>query len=121
MTPADLSSLNTVLVVIAVAVSVQTVMLAWALVAGLVAWRRLQARLDERYAALAAQLEDALAHTRAAAQALHRASDEVADSLGAVRHGLQSVATFVSTPRNLLVAGATSAVSALMARWRRRR
>lgn len=121
MTPADLSSLNTALVVIAVAVSIQTVMLAAAFVAGVVAWRKLQTQLDERYKALVTQVEDALAHTREAADALHRASDEVAGSLGAMRHGLQSLATFVSAPKSLLLAGATSAMSGLFARWRRRR
>ena len=121
MTPADASSLNTTLVIIAVAVSIQTLMLAAAFVAGVVAWRRLQTQLDERYKALAGQVEDALTHTRAAAEALHRASDEVAGSLGAMRHGLQSLATFVSTPKSLLVAGATSAMGGLLARWRRRR
>ena len=120
MSQADLSSVNTALLVIAVAVSIQTLMLAAALVGSIVAWRRSQARLDRRYKALALQVEDALTHTRAAAEAIHRASDEVADSLHAVRHGVQSVAAFIAAPRNLLRAGATSALSAVLARWRRR-
>jgi hypothetical protein len=108
------------LVVIAVAVSVQTLLLLVGIVAGAIAWRRWQERFENRYALIVARLDDTLHQTREAAVALRRASDEAARSFDDVRQTVRTAAAAATAPKNLLVAGVTAA-GALFARWRRQR
>jgi hypothetical protein len=108
------------LVVIAVAVSVQTLLLLVGIVAGAIAWRRWQERFENRYALIVARLDDTLHQTREAAVALRRASDEATRSFDDVRQTVRTAAAAATAPKNLLVAGVTAA-GALFARWRRQR
>ena len=108
------------LLVIAVAVSVQTLLLLVGIVAGAIAWRRWQERFENRYALIVARLDDTLHQTREAAVALRRASDEAARSFDDVRQTVRAAASVATAPRNLLAAGVTAA-GALFARWRRQR
>lgn len=108
------------LVVIAVAVSIQTLLLLVGIVAGAIAWRRWQERFENRYALIVARLDDTLHQTREAAVALRRASDEAARSFDDVRQTVRAAAAVATAPRNLLAAGVTAA-GALFARWRLRR
>lgn len=114
------SPLQPALVVIAVAVSVQTVLLLVGIVAGVIAWRRWQERFENRYALIVARLDDTLHHTREAAVALRRASDEAARSFDEVRHTVRTATAVATAPKNLLLAGVTAA-GALFARWRHKR
>jgi uncharacterized protein YecE (DUF72 family) len=114
------SPLQPALVVIAVAVSVQTVLLLVGIVAGALAWRRWQERFEHRYALIAARLDDTLHQTREAAVALRHASEEAARSFDEVRQTVRTATTVATAPRNLLLAGVTAA-GALFARWRRQR
>lgn len=108
------------LVVIAVAVSIQTLLLLVGIVAGAIAWRRWQERFENRYALIVARLDDTLHQTREAAVALRRASDEAARSFDDVRQTVRAAAAVATAPKNLLAAGVTAA-GALFARWRHRR
>lgn len=108
------------LVVIAVAVSVQTLLLLVGIIVGAIAWRRWQERFENRYALIVARLDDTLHQTREAAVALRRASDEAARSFDDVRQTVRAAASVATAPRNLLAAGVTAA-GALFARWRRQR
>jgi hypothetical protein len=108
------------LVVIAVAVSIQTVLLLVSIVAGAIAWRRWQERFENRYALIVARLDDTLHQTREAAVALRRASDEAARSFDDVRQTVRAAAAVATAPKNLLAAGVTAA-GALFARWRAKR
>jgi hypothetical protein len=108
------------LVVIAIAVSVQTILMIGGAIAAARAWRKLQDTQD-RYEAFVARIDSALVDTREAARAVQRVSDEAATTLGDLRHATRSVIGAVAAPRNLLVAGATSAAGALLTRWRKRR
>ena len=108
------------LVVIAVAVSIQTVLLLVGIIAGASAWRRWQERFENRYALIVARLDDTLHQTREAAVALRRASDEAAQSFEDVRQTVRAAAAVATAPRNLLAVGVTAA-GAMFARWRRRR
>jgi hypothetical protein len=114
------NTLAPALVVIAVAVSVQTLALLAGIVAGAIAWRRWRERVEGRYALIAARLDDTLHQTREAAVALRRASDEAAQSFEEARQTIRTAAAVATAPRNLLAAGATAA-GALFARWRGRR
>lgn len=108
------------LVVIAVAVSVQTLVLLVGIVAAAIAWRRAQERFENRYALIVARLDDTLHQTREAAVALRRASDEATQSFEDVRQTVRAAAAVATAPKNLLAAGVTAA-GALFARWRRQR
>lgn len=108
------------LVVIAVAVSLQTLLLLVGIIAAAVAWRRAQERFENRYALIVARLDDTLHQTREAAVALRRASDEAAQSFEDVRQTVRAAAAVATAPKNLLAAGVTAA-GALFARWRRQR
>ena len=108
------------LVVIAVAVSLQTILMIGGAIAAMRAWRKMQ-DTQERYEAFVSRLDSALVDTREAARAVQRVSDEAATTLGDLRHATRSVVGAVSAPRSLLVAGATSAAGALLTRWRKRR
>ncbi len=108
------------LVVIAVAVSIQTLLLLVGIIAAAVAWRRAQERFEHRYALIVARLDDTLHQTREAAVALRRASDEAAQSFEDVRQTVRAAAAGATAPKNLLAAGVTAA-GALFARWRRQR
>ena len=108
------------LVVIAIAVSVQTVLMIGGAIAAARAWRKMQDTQD-RYEAFVARVDSALVDTREAARAVQRVSDEAATTLGDLRHATRSVVGAVAAPRSLLVAGATSAAGALLTRWRKRR
>jgi len=117
--PAD-NSIVPALVVIAIAVSIQALVLLAGVVAGIIAWRRWQERFEHRYALVVARLDDTLHHTREAAVALRRASDEAVRTFDDVRRTVQHAAVVATAPKNLLMAGATAA-GALFARWRRHR
>ena len=108
------------LVVIAIAVSVQTVLMIGGAIAAARAWRKMQDTQD-RYEAFVARVDSALVDTREAARAVQRVSDEAATTLGDLRHATRPVVGAVAAPRSLLVAGATSAAGALLTRWRKRR
>jgi hypothetical protein len=107
--------------VIAAAVSILTLAILAGVVAGAIAWRRWQDRFELRYERLVARLDDTLLQTREAAVALRRASDGAAQSFDDVRQTVRTAAAVATAPKNLLVAGATTAAGALLARWRRQR
>ncbi|HET9373062.1 MAG TPA: hypothetical protein VFO19_22525 [Vicinamibacterales bacterium] len=111
---------QTALIVIAIAVSVQTILMVAGAIAAMRAWRKVR-ETQERYEAFVARVDTALVDTREAARAVQRVSDEAAATLGDLRHATRSVVGVVAAPRSLLVAGATSAAGALLSRWRKRR
>ena len=112
--------LTPALVVIAVAVSIQTLVLVAGVVAAAVALRRWQERFEHRYALIVARLDDTLHQTREAAVAVRRASDEAARSFEEVRQTVHMATAAATAPKNLLMAGVTAA-GAMFARWRRQR
>lgn len=108
------------LVVIAVAVSIQTLVLLVGVVAAVTAWRRWQERFESRYESIVARLDDTLHQTREAAVAVRRASDEAGRAFDEVRQAVQGASAVATAPKNLLMAG-VSAAGAFFARWRRQR
>jgi urease gamma subunit len=112
-------TIQTALIVIAIAVSVQTLLLLTAAVAGVLAWRRMEQQVGVRYAALAARVDDAVAQTRRAVDAVDRVSSQASDVLGKAGHVVGSIAAMAAIPGHLVRALAVSASKNLFANWRR--
>jgi hypothetical protein len=116
------------IVVIAVAVTAQTLMMAVGLVAGIRAWRtvrteveQMQATLDQRLEAVSARIDEAVVDARIAARAVEnlatRADGLVQDAASAAH----TVGTAVTFPKALLLTGAASAAKWVLSKWRPRR
>jgi hypothetical protein len=119
--------IETALVVIAVAVSIQAVTVLAAALFVALAWRRARADLDTRYQALALRLDEiirqaheAIVQAREASAAVGRATERASNVMGDAGDVVRNIAQAVGAPRTLLVAGAASAAGRLLERWRRR-
>ncbi|HVG83638.1 MAG TPA: hypothetical protein VM820_03935 [Vicinamibacterales bacterium] len=119
--------IETALVVIAIAVSIQALAVLAALVGAVIAWRRARQELDARYHALAlrldeviAQARDAMMQAREASAAVGRATERASNVMGDAGDVVRNIAQAVGAPRTLLVAGAASVAGRLLERWRRR-
>ena len=113
-------AIQTALVVIAIAASVQTLVMAGAVIGAAIAWKRLQADMEHRYRELSARVDEAVQHARHASEAVHRVSNRASDAIDHAGHIASAVGTFLTAPRNMIVAGAASLASLLM-KWRRGR
>ena len=125
------SVVDTALVVIAVAVSVQTIMIASLCVSAFIAWRRVQTALSFASADLHARMDDLAGHVRSATgrvDAVASSIERIAEDAEAVAGGARSMARAVggvvdtavhaaATPPALLAA----AGRLLLSRWARRR
>jgi hypothetical protein len=117
--PADPTTQNA-LIIIAVALSVQTVLMVCTVVAMAVAWKRALAMIDSQLGHFAARLDDVASQTRVVVGALERSAAQVETVLHDAGHILRGVTNAVTAPRSWVMAGVASAASAL-ARWRRSR
>jgi hypothetical protein len=117
--PAD-ATVQNALIVIAIALSFQTVLMLCTVIAISVAWKRAHAMLDSQLNRFGERLDDMATQTRVAVNALERSSTQVNTMLHDAGGVVRSVGSFMGAPRALLMAGAASAVSAF-SRWRRSR
>ncbi|MEZ5291059.1 MAG: hypothetical protein R2745_08260 [Vicinamibacterales bacterium] len=113
------------LLAIAVAASVQTMVVVAACVATWITMRRLQASLRAESAELHLRLDEALVHVRAAATSVSQFSSEAGDAarhagrvIDDVSGAVRLVASTVAAPRALLAAGAAAGARRLLRRWR---
>jgi len=107
------------LIVMAVAVSIQTIVMIGALIALVVAWRRLQSVVDSRYAELKAQVDQAVEPIRQAANAVEHVSAQASNAMDGAGRTARVLTTLVMAPRTAVVYGAASLASALLKRWPR--
>jgi ABC-type transporter Mla subunit MlaD len=117
MQPEAVSALN----VIAIALAIQTLLMIACALAVLVAWRRVTVEADRRLADLSTRLDEVLRDTRTAAQAVGRVSDQANGLLNGNQGMVRTLAAAVGPSQALLAAGAASAASRLISRWRRGR
>jgi hypothetical protein len=112
---------KTALIVMAVAISIQTIVMIGALVALAVAWKRMQAAVDQRYTQLAARLDDAVRPLHQAAHAVEYMSGRAAGAIDHAGHAAGFLKAVFSAPRSAALYGAASVASALLKRWPRKR
>jgi hypothetical protein len=119
--------IETALVVIAVAVSIQALTVLVAAVSIVLAWRRAREELDARYQALALRLDEiivqareAIVQAREASAAVGRATERASNVMGDAGDVVRNIAQAVGAPRTLLFASVASAAGRLLERWRRR-
>ena len=117
--PAD-ATIQNALIVIAIALSLQTVVILCTVIAISVALKRAHTMVDSQLGRFAERLDDMATQTRVAVNALERSSTQVNTMVHDVGHVMRSIGSFMGAPRALLMAGAASAASAL-SRWRRSR
>ena len=117
--PAD-ATIQNALIVIAVAVSVQTVLLLCTVIAMSVAWKRAQVMLNAQLNHFGERLDDMATQTRIAVDAIERSSSHVNSMLHDAGGLVRNVGSFMGAPRTLLMTGIASAASAF-SRWRRSR
>ena len=114
-------TIQTTLIVIAIAVSLQTLLLLALAVAGVVAWRRAQQEVGVRYAALSARVDDAVVQARRAADAVERVSFRASHVLSQAGQVVSTLGTLAAMPGQIMRAMGDSASSGLLAAWRRGR
>jgi hypothetical protein len=117
--PADPTTQNA-LIIIAVAVSIQTLVMVCSVIAMAVAWKRAHAAIDAQLGRFSSRLDDVVSQTRVAVGALERSAKQVDSVLYDAGQIMRAVATAIGAPRAWVMAGAASAASAI-ARWRRSR
>jgi hypothetical protein len=117
--PAD-ATIQNALIVIAVAVSVQTVLLLCTVIAISVAWKRAQVMLNAQLNHFGERLDDMATQTRIAVDAIERSSSQVNSMLHDAGGLVRNVGSFMGAPRTMLMTGIASAASAF-SRWRRSR
>jgi hypothetical protein len=106
-------------VVIAVAVTLQTVMMALALIAGWRAWRQAmsdvrdwQASLDRRFDTVSSRIDEVVVDARLAARSVENLATRADGLMQDAATAAHTVKTAVTAPKALLLSGAASA-----ARW----
>jgi hypothetical protein len=117
--PAD-ATIQNALIVIAVALSVQTLLMVCTVIAISVAWRRGHEMLETKLNRFAERLDEITAQTRVAVSALERSTTHVSTVMHDAGTVLRGVGSFVSGPRSLVMTGLASAATAF-SRWRRSR
>jgi hypothetical protein len=117
--PADVTIQNA-LIVIAVALSIQTVLLLCTVIAISVAWKRAHLMMESQLNRCAERLDDMAAQTRMAVSALERSTTQVSTVMNDAGTVLRGVGSVMGAPKSLLMSGLVSAASAY-SRWRRSR
>jgi ABC-type siderophore export system fused ATPase/permease subunit len=115
------------LVVIAVAVTVQTAMIAAGFIAGMRAWRRLetdirqwQASLDHRFDAVSSRIDEVVVDARLAARSVENLATRAGGLMHDAATAAHTVRTAVTAPKALLLTGAASAARWLLGKRRSR-
>jgi hypothetical protein len=116
---------DTALVVIAVAVTLQTLIIAVALVAGLRAWRQAtsdvrdwQVSLERRFDAVSSRIDEVVIDARLAARSVENLATRADGPMQDAATAAHTVKTAVTAPKALLLSGAASAARWLLGRRR---
>jgi hypothetical protein len=117
--PAD-ATIQNALIVIAIALSLQTVLMLCTVIAISVAWKRGHLMMESQLNRCAERLDDMAAQTRLAVGALERSTNQVSTVIHDAGSMLRGVGSFMGAPRSSVMTGLMSAVSAF-SRWRRSR
>lgn len=122
------TTIETALIVIAVAVSIQAIVGVAVSIGSFLAMRRLQETVKAESAALQFRLDEALVHVRSAATSVSRLTAEAGGMasqagrvIGDVSGAISAVAATVGAPRTMLAAGVAAGARSLLRRLSTRR
>jgi hypothetical protein len=113
-----LKAIQIALVVMAVAVSLQTILLLAGIWFCYSAWTRGKEQLDQRFGLLQARLQGAAAATEQTMASIDRCATQTSSLLRHLERLAAGMATVAGGPRTWAAAGSASK---LLSRWRRRR
>ena len=114
------ATIQNALIIIAIALSVQTLLLLCTVIAISVAWKRAHLMMESQLNRCAERLDDMATQTRMAVSALERSTAQVNTVIHDAGSVLRGVGSVMGAPRSLLMTGLVSAASAF-SRWRRSR
>jgi hypothetical protein len=117
--PVD-ATIQNALIVIAIALSAQTLLLLCTVIAISVAWKRAHLMMESQLNRCAERLDDMATQTRVAVSALERSTTQVTTVMNDAGTVLRGVGSVMGAPKSLLMTGLVSAASAY-SRWRRSR
>ena len=122
------TTIETALIVIAVAVSIQAIVGVAVSIGSFLAMRRLQETVRTESAALQFRLDEALVHVRSAATSVSRLTAEAGGManqagrvIGDVSGAISAVAATVGAPSAMLAAGVAAGARSLLRRFNARR
>jgi len=114
------ATVQNALIVIAIALSAQTLLLLCTVIAISVAWKRAHLMMESQLNRCVERLDDMASQTRVAVSALERSTTQVSSVMNDAGSVLRGVGSVMGAPRSLLMTGVVSAASAF-SRWRRSR
>lgn len=114
------ATVQNALIVIAIALSAQTLLLLCTVIAISVAWKRAHLMMESQLNRCVERLDDMATQTRVAVSALERSTTQVSSVMNDAGSVLRGVGSVMGAPRSLLMTGVVSAASAF-SRWRRSR
>ncbi len=114
------ATIQNALIVIAIALSAQTLLLLCTVIAISVAWKRAHLMMESQLNRCAERLDDMATQTRVAVSALERSTTQVSTVMQDAGSVLRGVGSVMGAPRSLVMTGLVSAASAY-SRWRRSR
>jgi uncharacterized membrane-anchored protein YhcB (DUF1043 family) len=118
--PVDLTTVDRALVAMAVAAWLQLALIVGLVVGAFTAWRRTRQLADKQLAVLHARLDEVTREVKTAARAVDRVAERTGSLVLDTGHAVRTVATAVTRPQTVLVAGAATLAGRALARWRRR-
>jgi hypothetical protein len=118
MTPETAS--QTALIVLTVAVSIQTVAMIALAIGVTRARRQSQAEFERRYQELSTRIEEAVRPIRQTADAVQQLSHRASAAIDRVDHAVTTARSVIGLPRNLVTVSVATLAGALLRRWSRR-
>lgn len=118
--PSDAGS-QTALMVVAIAISIQTLLLGALVVAAVLAWRRLEQQVDRRYREVVARMDDTVRPFRHAAEAVQVMSERTSAAMDRAEHLAGTASAWLAIPRSLVTVATAAVASMALRRWRRHR
>lgn len=118
--PVDLARVEWALVAMAVAASLQTMLLIGMVVGAYIAWQRTRQLADEQLAVLHNRIDEVARDVKTAARAVDRVAERTGNLVLDTGNAVRTVATAVARPQTVLLAGAAKLAGRALAHWKRR-
>jgi microcompartment protein CcmK/EutM len=117
--PVDLTTVEWVMVAMAVAAWLQVLLFSGMVVGAFTAWKRTQQLADEQLAVLHTRIDEVAREVKTAARAVDRVAERTGTLVLDTGNAVRTVATAVARPQTVLLAGAVKLAGRALKRWRR--